>query len=244
MLEVNWTIVTFLLIGLFAFAGLYKGWWKEAITTTFLTILVFLLQLPQVAGALIGLINLVLSLIWGLLSETYRLVFGDIFGLETVSAPPQINPSDGQTWIIILFIVLALAVLVSRMSMPNYGRLGPSYSGYYVTGQASLLGGLLGGINGWLIVSLVRAYLDGGKLPGGSGRTASETVIIQATNVPFTSITDSFLPWFFIGLGILIFIVAIRSRIVILTDKDGYRKIDFLSPVGYERQTVVVVEQK
>ena len=45
MVEVNWTLLTYLFIALFALGGYFKGWWKEAIVTVFLTVLVLLLQL-------------------------------------------------------------------------------------------------------------------------------------------------------------------------------------------------------
>ncbi len=249
MLEISWSLLTYLLIGLFAFAGLYKGWWKEAITTVFLTILVFLLQLPQVAQALVDFINFLIFLVWSLFSETYQAIFGDVLetglGVQAETGPPFIDAGDGQTWIIILFIFLIAAILFSRFSLPAHSRLLPSYSGYYVSRRASLLGGLLGGLNGWLIISLIRAYADGRLLPGGGGSPngASDSIVIQAVNVPVTSITDSFLPWFFISFGVLILLIALRSRVVLKKDKDGYRKIDRLSPLGYQKTEITVVKE-
>ena len=46
---------------------------------------------------------------------------------------------------------------------------GVSNGGYAYTVRptGSILGGLLGGLNGFLIINLIREYLDGRNLPGG-----------------------------------------------------------------------------
>ena len=48
-IEINWSAITYYVIGLFALSGFFRGWWKEAITAFFLGILVFLLRTPDVA---------------------------------------------------------------------------------------------------------------------------------------------------------------------------------------------------
>lgn len=247
MAEVNWTIITFLLIGLFALAGFYKGWWKEGITAIFLTFLVFLWLFPNVAWAFIEAINIVIAFIWGLFSEVYRIFFADVLeaslGVETGNGPPRIDAGDPQTWIIMLIIFLGLAIVVSRWSLPSYGRLSLPYYGYPVTCSGRFFGSILGAINGFLIISLVRAYLNGSNLPGvASDQTAASTagdVVIQAVEVPRTTILDSYLPWFFIALGIFILILAVRSRVVIESEK-GFRKVDYRAPLGYRKIDVVV----
>ena len=50
-MEINFTVLTYFAIGLFALNGLFRGWWKEAISTFFLILLVFLLQQPGVAAS-------------------------------------------------------------------------------------------------------------------------------------------------------------------------------------------------
>ncbi len=74
MMGINWTVLALLVIGLFALAGFFKGWWKEAITTIFLGILAFFLQVPDVAQLFIDLTNLVIFTIWKIL-PSFMLVF-------------------------------------------------------------------------------------------------------------------------------------------------------------------------
>jgi hypothetical protein len=133
--------------------------------------------------------------------------------------------------------------VISRWSLPNYGQLSSLYYRYPVTCGGRFFGGILGAVNGLLIISLVRAYLSGSNLPGaGDDGTAAVTtgdIVVQAVEVPRTTIVDSYLPWLFIALGFFMLIVAVRSRVVILSEK-GYRKIDYQAPLGYQKVDVAV----
>lgn len=249
MVEINWTALVILLIGLFALAGYYKGWWKEAITTVFLTFLVLLSQVPALAQIFINTLNVIISLMWRTLSALsldLANVLETSLGLDTNGGAPQLNASDGHTWIVILIVFLSLAILIGRYSLPGWTRPTLPYEGYVATRQAALYGALLGGINGWLIISLMRVYLTGSTLPGGSSATAAsaDNVIVQATDVPLTSIADSFLPWFFAGLAILVFFAAVNNRVAYVKDKEGFRKIDYKQPLGYTRQDITLAKDK
>ena len=38
-MQINWMVLTYFVIGLFILNGFFRGWWKEAITLSFLAIL-------------------------------------------------------------------------------------------------------------------------------------------------------------------------------------------------------------
>jgi hypothetical protein len=241
MVGINWTVLTLLVIGLFALAGLFKGWWKEAITTIFLGILVFFLQVPDVAQIFIDLINLIISTIWRILPDFVLDFLETVLGIGATGAPPQIDAGSAQTWLIVLIVFIGLAILIGRLSLPGSGRRADTYSSYVVTFGGSLFGALLGALNGWLIIGLIRTYLDGRSLPGGGEMAAtsmatppSDQVVIQAVDVPHTTILDSFLPWLFVGIGLVVLLAAIRSRVTV-KEKKGFRKVVYKSPVGYEK---------
>jgi hypothetical protein len=247
-MEINWTVVTYLAVGFFALTGFYKGWWKEAITTGFLVLLVFLLQQPGVAGNVIDFLNNLLLRIWELLPDSLVSILRDLFeslGIRTVSSGAvQANPSSPATWLLVLLLLLAVAVLISRYSLPDYGE----GRGYAVRPTGGLLGAILGGFNGFIIVNLVREYLDGRNLPGG-GTTppteisavggsigiASSDVSVRAVQLPSTTILDSFLPWVIIAVGIIVVIMALKTRIGLPKSSKGFRRIDFKEPYGYKR---------
>ncbi|MCB0154460.1 MAG: hypothetical protein KDF65_06640 [Anaerolineae bacterium] len=244
MVEVNWTLLTYLFIALFALGGYFKGWWKEAIVTVFLTVLVLLLQLPQVAQLLIDLLNWLISTIWQLLPLSLQLSISDFLerglGIATGGSALQFQAGEAQTWIVILVLALAAAILISRLSLPNTGQAAGVYYSYVAFWSSNLVGAVLGGVNGWLIISLLGAYLDGSKLPGGDGGLAAQSsgVLIQGVEVPSASILDSFLPWLFIAIGFLVFLAALQSRVALVKDKEGFRKIEFKSPPGHRRHEI------
>ena len=235
MAEINWTLLTYVVVGVFALNGFYRGWWKEAITATFLTVLVFLLQQPNVAEAVVEIINSILSTVWALIPNTLALtlddIFNDVFAVSTNGDPLQIDPGNGGTWLLILIIFMGIATLVSRSSLRPFT----------VTPMGSTLGGLVGAFNGFVAISLIREYLKETNLPQtlsteiASSRTAgvaSSGVGFQAVSVPNVSILDSFLPWIIIVAGILLFLMAMNNRVG-LSAKDGFRKIDYREPLGY-----------
>jgi hypothetical protein len=230
MVEINWTVITYFMIGLFALSGFFKGWWKEAVTTVFMVGLVLLLQNPDLAQSLVDAMNSIIAWVW------------DLFG--QASQAPQLDAGSTTTWIIILILAIIFSVLVSRLLLPGAAR--ESGASYAVRPMGSILGGLLGAVNGFLIINLIREYVDGRNLPpsglttelsatGGSNLgMASSGVTFTAVDVPTITILDSFVPWLIIGLGIIVFLALLRSRFGIHS-KNGFRRIDSKAPFGYRR---------
>ena len=215
-MEINWTVLTYFIIGLFILNGFFRGWWKEALTTAILVFFVFLLQQTGVAEGFINLINGFLNWFWQILPESFRNFLQDFLesglGISTAADDAiQIDPGNPGTWLIFLILFLAVVALISHILLPDHG---PG-SGYAVRPIGGVLGGLLGGLNGFIIVNLVREYLDGRNLPGststfpteiaqardGSIAMASPGVSFQAAEVPSFTILDSFLPWVIIAFG-------------------------------------------
>lgn len=240
MVELNWTIIIYFVIGLFALSGFFKGWWKEAITTFFLGILVFFLQFPNVAQWVIERFNDGLRFLW----EWLPLLFKDFFGIEIA---PQLEASHGGTWLVILIVFLALAILIGRAWLPNRIRRAGYYYTYAVTPIGSFFGGLLGGLNGFLIINLVREYLTGSNLPLGeqptteiamsaeeSVRLASSGVAIALTELPRFTVLNNLLAWIVIGFGLLIALMALRTRTTI----KRLRVADYKRPWGYQRYVI------
>jgi len=237
-MQIDWMVLTYLIIIVFAIGGFFRGWWKEAITTFFLVGLLILLQRPDWAQTLIDVINQIILLIWQLVTSIFR--------ITPTTEPFQLDASSGGTWVLILLLTLALAALIGRLSLPGYTH---RERGKFFTVQFAgrLLGILLGGLNGFLVISLLREYLDGRALPGnepleteisiagGSAYgPASSTLAIQAVNLPSLTILDSYLPWLIIGLGILLLFVAIKTRVNIVSSSAG-KKIEDQAPYGYKR---------
>jgi hypothetical protein len=241
-MEVNWTILAYIIIGLFALSGFFKGWWKEAITSYFLIILALLLYFPVVAQLLIASLNMVFALIARILPDSLRVSLANLIeaglGIPTVNGAIQLDASNGGVWLIILLICIGMAILLSRALIPNTFRLGIKQI-YRPTLAASMLGALIGAFNGFLIISLILAYVGGqgssGAAPTMAGTNQARVGILQGVAVPSFSLTESWVPWLFILIGVMFFSAAIGNRISIKRDKDGYVKINTLKPLGYEK---------
>jgi hypothetical protein len=238
-MEVNWTIITYIVIGYFALAGYSRGWWKEAVTTVFLVILLLFLQNPPWAEGLINFINQIIDTIWNNLPATIRPTINEgltvAFATGEFTTTPQIDPSNPETWLVILALLVGVAILIGRLSFTN----SPLFLG-------RVLGAIIGGFNGVLILSLVREYLDGRALPGQVASTSelrlvsgsdfgppAPSVSIQATGLPDLTILDSVLPWIAIGLGAVFLFFLLTTRFRIGRSDDG-RRLETVPPPLYQ----------
>jgi hypothetical protein len=231
-MEFNWSTIAMIAIGLFALNGFFKGWWKEAITAGFLIVLVFFASNPDAAEFTIDLVNQVIAAVWGIIPNSILAIFE-----SAQSAPPQIDPSNPATWMVILIGGLIITGVIGRSTLRNYG----AGNGYDVRPIGSLLGALLGGFNGVVVIGLVKEYVSGSKLPQSEvastsfgSVSGSSGAYIAATDLPVFSLTDSFLPWAIMLFGGVIFLLALRSRLGV-SSQGGYRKIEVKQPYGYRK---------
>jgi hypothetical protein len=231
-MEVNWLVLTYIVVGLFALSGFFRGWWKEGITTGVLILLLFLLQQPWIAQGLIDLMNWAVGLVWSLSPEFFSSIFDTLFAANTNGRAAQADPSDSGTWLLLLVLLLTASTLIGRASM-----------GKTINPLGSVLGGLVGALNGFLVISLVREYIDGRGLPGGGGTpateiamaggsslgTASSGLSAHAVAVPSFTIMDSLTPWIIMLIGLFIVVSVVKTGFGIQGVKIS-RKI----PAGYK----------
>lgn len=232
-MQINWTLITCVVIVFFAWSGYARGWWKEAVTTAFLAVLVLLLQQPDWAKSLIDGFNNLVSTIWGYLPSALQTLINDILGtflgFSTSGGAIQANPGDPGTWIIILALAVAVSTLMGRAAFTNKP-----------TPLGAFFGVVIGGLNGFLVLNLVREYLDGRALPGqatypteitqagvSAFGPASPTISIQATNLPSVTILDSAIPYMVMIGGVLLAFAVLNTRVALKTNKEGGRKIDY-----------------
>ncbi len=245
--EVNWSIISYFVIGLFALSGFFRGWWKEAVLTFLLAILVLFLRVPSLAQWVIDRINDVLRVLWAWLPTSLQEFAEPFLGVSAGTAP-QINAGHSSTWMVILIIFIGLSILIARPILPNYVRGAGTYFTYVVTPMGSFLGGLLGGLNGFLIINLVREYLTGSNLPAGPGpvteiavtggetlRIASSGVAVTITNLPnLINLNNNIVAWAVTGFGLLILLLVLANR----TTFKRFRITAYKTPSGYRRYVV------
>jgi hypothetical protein len=143
----------------------------------------------------------------------------------------------------ILLIGMLLVTQIGRLALPG---------GYYVGVIGRILGAGLGGINGLVLINLVREYLDGRSLPGSSAPVSSagitmvdgggtgaalsppaETLTIQATDLPSFTLLDSVGPWVIVGIGLFLLIVAVISSVAVERNDENMRRVARRRPFGY-----------
>jgi hypothetical protein len=240
-MQINWMVLTYFVIGFFALAGFSRGWWKEALTMVVLALFVFLLQQPDLAQDFIDGVNNFFATTWNLIPLSLQPAITDLFAvlfdINTGGGPIQFDASSPNSWLAILALTLALTILLSRLWLIH----APNRRGNF-------LGLLIGGANGFIIINLVREYLDGRGLPGNvapateivlAGNSAfgtpASSLAIQAASLPNFTILDSVIPWIVVGVGVLFAFSLVKTRLGILTVPDKGRKINHKVPPFYRK---------
>jgi hypothetical protein len=111
-----------------------------------------MLRTPDLAQGFIDGINWFIELTWGIIPASLLPVVEQVFDVPA-GVVPLIDASDPGTWLIMLIFFLLLSIVIGRSSLPDHGS-GP---GYEVRPIASILGGLLGGLNGFILMGLIRS---------------------------------------------------------------------------------------
>ncbi len=251
-MEINWALLTLCVMSIFVFSGFLRGWWKETVTTIFLIVLVVFLFVPHAAQLFIDFLNFIFATITSFLPDSLNITISNFLdtylGVSTVNGAIQIDASDGGTWFTFLILFIGLATVISRSTLPSWCKSKPPYVHYSVTLMGSLFGVLLGILNGFLVIVLAGEYMHGRNLPSDNTlpikeelfgtsvavtNTTSATMSLQATEMPHLTILDSFLPWVLIALAILLVLTALKNRVNVSKDKDGFRKVETKTPLGY-----------
>lgn len=223
---VDWTVLSIFVIGFFILGGFTRGWWREAVTTAILAFLVFLLANPDIASTFIGYINSFFNTIWNFipdgLQETINQIIVPIFG---VALPIQLDAASARTWMLILMGSLVVAVIFSRLAINRE----PTLTGKF-------LGSALGAINGFLVLSLIREYVDGRALPEGREVAQAagievigksdfaqplQTMAIDIVGLPTNTVLDNVLPWLIAGMGLLFVFALFKSRVTLDRNTNG-----------------------
>ncbi len=213
---------TFLIMvaGIFGLVGFVRGWWKEAITTGLLILLLFLLRQPTIAGSIIEQINKILRIIAALFTAR-SLELTEIAAAAGTVEAPRVDPGAFQPYIIVLIILIVASYFVGNVAL----------NGAVLTPIARLFGGILGLINGFIILSLLREYILRRFLPESGVSAAAavpDTITVTVSNVPEASIMDGLTFWAVLIGGLLVVILALGTRF-----KYTSGKVVRQTPLGY-----------
>ena len=220
--DIDFNTFIIMVAGIFGLTGFVRGWWKEAITTALLILLLILLREQEIAASIIDSINSFIRLGTVFASADSLEVEALATAASTVDPPVIIDPSQFTVYLVLLIILVVASYFAGNAVVGAY-ELSPI---------ARIFGGILGLVNGFIIISLVREYILGRFIPEtgiASTAAAPSEVSVTVVNIPQTSITDGLTPWVIIIAGILIVLLAIGSSV----DYQG-GKISKKPPLGYK----------
>ncbi len=212
IIDIDFRVFFYMVVGLFGLAGFLRGWWKEAITTGLLAFLLILLEYPDLAATIIGKINDLLSQLRG----------SSFVASGTVPPPGNVDPGQSQVYIITLIVLIVVSYFIGKAGVGDAK----------LTTGGRIFGGVLGLTNGFIILSLLREYVLRRFLPGAGVSAAAavpNNLTVTVSNVPRQSIMDGFAIWVFIIGGALLLIFAISNRIQYTKGKIGLKP-----PMGHK----------
>lgn len=209
-ITVDYMILMWMVIILFGLVGYYRGWWKEGITTVFLTILVILLQFPGLAELTINTINKLITLIYiAIVAHSLDIERIAEVAREIGELPIRIDPTAPEVYIVALIILLFVSYIVGKVFI-HEKVIGPTFLG-------SLFGVIFGLLNGFTVISLVREYVVGRYLPGATeayvAQAATTTSItLTVGDMPRPSIMEGLAPWLIVSIGAVLLFGVVASR--------------------------------
>ena len=222
LIQIDFNIVQYMIIGFFGLVGFFRGWWKEGFSTFFLSLLLLMLKRPAFAEKFITIVNSILKALYNLVRDQLASTFS---ASAAVTTPPNVDPRTYQIYLITLIVLVITSYLIGRTAIGKNT----------VTPLGQVLGATLGILNGFVAISLIREYILQRFLPGAAFATAQETAgpppstfSIQFVDIPPWSIADGLLPWFIIAVGGVVMLA------VIATGWDPKKKLKRTTPPGYK----------
>jgi hypothetical protein len=207
----DYAVLMWMVIVLFGMVGFFRGWWKEGLTTGFLTFLILLLKFPGLAELLINTINKILKILYVMAvarSLDIEKIAEVAEGIKDI--PIKVDPMDYRTYIIGLIGVLIVSYIAGKIGV-NQKVIGPNVLG-------ALLGAIFGLLNGFTVISLVREYVLGRYLPGAAEAAAAEaaavtSIALTVEEMPSPSVVEGWVPWLIVAIGALLLLAVLATRV-------------------------------
>jgi hypothetical protein len=202
VVQIDYPMFATMVVGLFGLVGFMRGWWKEAVTTGLLTLLLLLLKKPDIAAGLINSIDSIVVAAWNALRPILESTAGTVSAVAA-EEPPVIDPKRYSIYVIILVLAVVASYFFSKIGLTQTLSAG-----------ARLLGGGLGVYNGYVVITLLREYVIGRYLPGAGEMAAAApptAISIEVANLPQASLADAPTVYFLIAAGGMVFLVAVAT---------------------------------
>lgn len=199
-LEIEYSELMILVLAIFGFVGIMRGWYKEGITSLAVVVLALLVWQPSIAEQIIGVVNQIIKLVVKFTKGGFSLDPED-FASQSVDTDWLLDPDGYQLYIVVMVVILIASYLIGDATFKD--KLTP---------LGRLVGGILGLCNGYVILALVREYLTNHLRSNYSAQAVTGEMSMQLAEVP----TDSF----FAGYGIIFIFVILIGVIALLVAGD------------------------
>lgn len=200
VLPINYSDIITLILMIFAFVGIMRGWYKEGITSIFVAALAILVWRPAVANRIIDFLNAIIRLFLTFFKANLSLDPARLSAAAT-SVQPILDPASYKMYIVVTIVLVVISYFVGDANFK--GKITP---------LGRVLGGLLGLFNGFILASLVKQYMLNYLIAKNQYMAWSDQLAIQMTDVP----TDNF----FAGYGIIFILVVLVAVIALMIAGD------------------------
>jgi hypothetical protein len=208
IIDINYDTLMIIVIALFALSGFLRGWWREGITTIFLILLVIFLTQPELADDIISFINNLIKTVFDVINNLLESFRSEAQALAAAEAEPPIvlDPENRSLYILILIAIVLLSYFTSKITL----------GGRTISFGGRIFGGILGAINGFLAVNLVKEFIIGRFITetGLSAQAAApDTLSVTLSDVPPDTVFTSTSVLLVIGLGIVVLALLLANRL-------------------------------
>ncbi|MBN1640574.1 MAG: hypothetical protein JXA09_05000 [Anaerolineae bacterium] len=202
-LPIDYSDLVTLFLFIFAIIGLMRGWYKEGVTSFFVAALAILVWQPEMARGIIDTINDLIKLVVMFVKSGFSLQ-PTVLVAQKVDPAVLLDPESYRLYIVVTVILIALSYVVGEATFK-----------YKMTPLGRLLGGLLGGFNGYIILSLFKQYMLNHLTAKGAVVAQADQLAVQVSEVPTGN--------FFSGSGIVFIFVVVISVVALLVAGDRLR---------------------
>jgi hypothetical protein len=201
-LPIEYADVITLVLAIFAFVGVMRGWYKEGITSLFVAALAILIWRPSLASEIINVINGIITLVVAVFTARFSLDPSELStAAQSVEDDVLLDPNSYRLYIVVMVVFLIISYFIGEANFK--GRVTP---------LGRLLGGLLGLFNGFVITALIKQYFLNYLQAQNQFVAQSNQLSIQMTDVP----TDNF----FAGYGIIFILIVLVGVIALMIAGD------------------------
>jgi hypothetical protein len=202
ILPIEYSDVITLILAIFAFVGIMRGWYKEGITSLFVAALAILVWRPALANEIIGVINGIIKLVLSFFNAKFSLDPSKLSAAASAVEPDELlDPYSYRLYVVVMIALLIVSYFIGEANFKGK-----------VTPLGRVLGGLLGLFNGFVIATLLKQYLLNYLVSKNEYMAWSNQLSIQMTDVP----TDNF----FAGYGIIFILVVLVGVIALMIAGD------------------------